>query len=144
MEAMTIDGKAVAGEGTFDVVDPALGTVTAQAPQCGPGQLDQAVRAAARAQRDWRTDEDGRRKAMLADIAILTGGQAISEEVGLKLENTDISLLGRARKVVIDKDSTNGTYLNAVESPRVSKVGLHNGDRVYLGKKGAAFTYFAH
>ena len=47
-----------------------------------------------------------RRKAMLADIAILTGGQAISEEVGLKLENTDISLLGRARKVVIAKDTT--------------------------------------
>lgn len=45
--------------------------------------------------------------------------------------------------VVIDKDSTNGTYINSVESPRVSKVGLHNGDRVYLGKKGAAvFTYF--
>ena len=47
-----------------------------------------------------------RRKAMLADIAILTGGQAISEEVGLKLENTDSRLLGRARKVVIAKDTT--------------------------------------
>jgi len=47
-----------------------------------------------------------RRKAMLADIAILTGGQAISEEVGLKLENTDVALLGRARKVVISKDTT--------------------------------------
>ena len=47
-----------------------------------------------------------RRKAMLADIAVLTGGQAISEEVGLKLENTDIALLGRARKVVISKDTT--------------------------------------
>jgi serine protease Do len=45
--------------------------------------------------------------------------------------------------VVIDKDSTNGTYINSVDSPRISKVGLHNGDRVYLGKKGAAaFTYF--
>ena len=47
-----------------------------------------------------------RRKAMLADIAILTGGQVVSEEVGLKLETTDLSLLGRARKVVVDKDST--------------------------------------
>ena len=47
-----------------------------------------------------------RRKAMLADLAILTGGQVVSEEVGLKLENTDITLLGRARKVVIDKDNT--------------------------------------
>jgi chaperonin GroEL len=47
-----------------------------------------------------------RRKAMLADIAILTGGQVISEEVGLKLENADLSLLGRARKVVTTKDET--------------------------------------
>jgi len=47
-----------------------------------------------------------RRKAMLADIAILTGGQVVSEEVGLKLDNTDLSLLGRARKVVISKDDT--------------------------------------
>ncbi|MEP9382617.1 chaperonin GroEL [Nocardioides sp. KR10-350] len=47
-----------------------------------------------------------RRKAMLQDIAILTGGQVISEEVGLKLENTDLPLLGQARKVVITKDET--------------------------------------
>ncbi|MER7565988.1 chaperonin GroEL [Streptomyces sp. NPDC048523] len=47
-----------------------------------------------------------RRKAMLNDIAILTGGEVISEEVGLKLENTTIDLLGRARKVVITKDET--------------------------------------
>ena len=47
-----------------------------------------------------------RRKAMLQDIAILTGGQVISEEVGLKLENADMSLLGRARKVVVTKDET--------------------------------------
>jgi chaperonin GroEL len=47
-----------------------------------------------------------RRKAMLQDMATLTGGQVISEDVGLKLENTDISLLGRARKVVVTKDET--------------------------------------
>ena len=47
-----------------------------------------------------------RRKAMLADIAILTGGQVISEEVGLKLENADLSLLGQARRVVVTKDET--------------------------------------
>src|SRR5215475_6112959 len=47
-----------------------------------------------------------RRKAMLNDIAILTGGQVISEEVGLKLENADLDLLGRARKVVVTKDET--------------------------------------
>jgi chaperonin GroEL len=47
-----------------------------------------------------------RRKAMLADIAILTGGQVISEEVGLKLENVGTDLLGKARKVVVTKDET--------------------------------------
>ena len=47
-----------------------------------------------------------RRKAMLGDIATLTGGQVISEEVGLKLENTTLDLLGKARKVVVDKDNT--------------------------------------
>ena len=47
-----------------------------------------------------------RRKAMLQDIAILTGGQVVTEEVGLKLENVTIDLLGTARKVVITKDET--------------------------------------
>ena len=47
-----------------------------------------------------------RRKAMLQDIAILTGGQVISEEVGLKLENVTLDLFGQARKVVVTKDNT--------------------------------------
>ncbi len=47
-----------------------------------------------------------RRKAMLADIAILTGGQVISEEVGLSLETAELDLLGKARKVVVTKDET--------------------------------------
>ncbi|GAA5027119.1 chaperonin GroEL [Actinopolymorpha pittospori] len=47
-----------------------------------------------------------RRKAMLGDIAILTGGQPISEEVGLKLETATLDMLGRARKVVVTKDET--------------------------------------
>ncbi|MER6512489.1 MULTISPECIES: chaperonin GroEL [unclassified Nonomuraea] len=47
-----------------------------------------------------------RRKAMLGDIAILTGGQVIAEEVGLKLETATLDLLGRARKVVVTKDET--------------------------------------
>ena len=47
-----------------------------------------------------------RRKAMLGDIAVLTGGQVISEEVGLKLENTTLDLLGRARRIVVTKDET--------------------------------------
>jgi chaperonin GroEL len=47
-----------------------------------------------------------RRKRMLEDIAILTGAEVITEEMGLKLENTKLAQLGRARKVVVDKDST--------------------------------------
>ena len=47
-----------------------------------------------------------RRKAMLKDIAILTGGQVVTEEVGLKLENVGLELLGQARKVVVTKDET--------------------------------------
>lgn len=66
MQAMTIDGQAVTAERAFDVVDPALGAVTAQAPDCTPEQLDRAVTAAARAQREWRTDEEARRKTMIA------------------------------------------------------------------------------
>jgi chaperonin GroEL len=47
-----------------------------------------------------------RRKAMLQDLAILTGGQLVSEELGVKLENTTIEQLGRAKRVVVDKDNT--------------------------------------
>src|SRR6187397_2244753 len=47
-----------------------------------------------------------RRKRMLEDIAVLSGGEVITEELGLKLENTKLSQLGKARKIVIDKDST--------------------------------------
>src|SRR6201991_97368 len=47
-----------------------------------------------------------RRKAMLEDMAILTGGQLISDELGMKLENVTVNMLGRARKVVIDKENT--------------------------------------
>src|ERR671924_2231836 len=48
----------------------------------------------------------GRRKRMLEDIAILTGGEVITEEMGLKLENTQLSQLGRARRIVVAKDNT--------------------------------------
>src|SRR5258705_10412960 len=47
-----------------------------------------------------------RRKAMLQDIAILTGGRTISEDLGIKLENVHVEDLGRAKKVVVDKDNT--------------------------------------
>jgi chaperonin GroEL len=47
-----------------------------------------------------------RRKAMLQDIAVLTGGQAISEDLGIKLKNVTLNMLGRAKKVTIDKENT--------------------------------------
>ena len=47
-----------------------------------------------------------RRKAMLQDIAVLTGGQAISEDLGIKLENVTLAMLGNAKKVMIDKENT--------------------------------------
>lgn len=47
-----------------------------------------------------------RRKAMLEDIAVLTGGKFISEDIGLKLENADLGMLGQAKRIVIDKDNT--------------------------------------
>src|SRR4030088_2076178 len=52
-----------------------------------------------------------RRKAMLQDIAVLTGGQAISEDLGIKLENVTLQMLGRAKKVMIEKENT--TIVNA-------------------------------
>jgi chaperonin GroEL len=60
-----------------------------------------------------------RRKRMLEDIAILTGGEVITEEMGLKLENTKLSQLGRARKVVVNKDST--TIIDGAGDPEQIK-----------------------
>ena len=66
-----------------------------------------------------------RRKAMLQDIAALTGAQVISEEVGLELKNADVSMLGRARQVKVDKDNTiivDGQGDKAVVAERVAQI----------------------
>jgi len=66
-----------------------------------------------------------RRKAMLQDIAILTGGQAISEDLGIKLENVTLNMLGRAKKVMIDKENTtivNGVGKKADIEARVAQI----------------------
>ncbi|MCL2380589.1 MAG: chaperonin GroEL [Treponema sp.] len=66
-----------------------------------------------------------RRKAMLEDIAILTGGEVISEELGLKLDNTDISQLGKAKTIKIDKDNTtiiNGAGKNKDIQDRIAQI----------------------
>jgi chaperonin GroEL len=60
-----------------------------------------------------------RRKRMLEDIAVLSGAEVITEEMGLKLENTKISQLGRARRVVVDKDST--TMIDGAGDPEAIK-----------------------
>jgi chaperonin GroEL len=81
-----------------------------------------------------------RRKAMLQDIAILTGGQVVTEEVGLKLENTTLDLLGRARKVVVTKDETTVVEGGGTESDikgRISqiKTEIENTDSDYDREK---------
>jgi chaperonin GroEL len=66
-----------------------------------------------------------RRKAMLQDIAILTGGQAISEDLGIKLENVNLSMLGRAKKVMIEKENTtivNGAGKKADIEARIQQI----------------------
>jgi chaperonin GroEL len=66
-----------------------------------------------------------RRKAMLQDIAVLTGGQAISEDLGIKLENVTIAMLGKAKKVMIDKENTtivNGAGKKADIEGRIAQI----------------------
>jgi chaperonin GroEL len=66
-----------------------------------------------------------RRKAMLQDIAVLTGGQAISEDLGIKLENVTLTMLGKAKKVMIDKENTtivNGAGKKADIEARISQI----------------------
>ena len=66
-----------------------------------------------------------RRKAMLQDIAVLTGGQAISEDLGIKLENVTLAMLGKAKKVMIDKENTtivNGAGKKADIEARIKQI----------------------
>ena len=82
-----------------------------------------------------------RRKRMLEDIAILTGGEVITDEMGLKLENTQLSQLGRARKVVIDKDSTTiidgAGDVRADQGPDQADQGRGRDDRLRLRSREA-------
>lgn len=72
-----------------------------------------------------------RRKAMLEDIAILTGGEVISEELGLKLENADLSQLGRAKSVKVEKENTtiiNGNGKQSEIKDRIAQIKVQIGD----------------
>src|SRR5256885_2473338 len=73
-----------------------------------------------------------RRKAMLQDIAILTGGTAVSEDLGIKLENVTLQMLGRSKKVMIDKENTtivNGAGKKADIEARVAQIKAQIEDR---------------
>ncbi len=72
-----------------------------------------------------------RRKAMLEDIAILTGGEVISEELGLKLENADLSQLGRAKSIKVEKENTtiiNGAGKQSDIKDRIAQIKVQIGD----------------
>ncbi len=72
-----------------------------------------------------------RRKAMLEDIAVLTGGQVITEELGMKLENADIPMLGRAKRVTVDKENTtiiNGAGSNDAIKDRIAQIKIQIAD----------------
>ncbi len=83
-----------------------------------------------------------RRKAMLQDIAVLTGGQAISEDLGIKLENVTLQMLGRAKKVMIDKENTtivNGAGKKAdIEARVAADQGADRGNHLGLRPREAA------
>ena len=89
---MTIDGRAVAGHATFDVVDPATGEAFAEAPECDREQLDAAMVSAQAAFRDWRDDLDRRRQVMHACAdALLARAEELARiatlEQGMPLSN---------------------------------------------------------
>ena len=98
---MTIGGSAVATEQTFGVINPATGEIFAQAPECSRQQLDAAFDAAAKAQRDWASDEDVRRTALLkvADVLMASAdtlGPIITAEQGKPLGDAAIEVFGSA------------------------------------------------
>ncbi|GHB82980.1 aldehyde dehydrogenase [Streptomyces umbrinus] len=76
---MTINGEAVACEGTFDVIDPATGAPMGSAPQCSPAQLDLAMQAAQSALEPWSSDHESRRKAMHEAAELMRGS---AQELG--------------------------------------------------------------
>ena len=98
---MTIDGAAVATEGTFDVVDPATGAAQSTAPDCTPGQLDAAMDSATKAFRDWRTEESARRDCLrAAGDALMAAAEEIAPiltaEQGKPLGEASMEVFGAA------------------------------------------------
>jgi acyl-CoA reductase-like NAD-dependent aldehyde dehydrogenase len=98
---MTIGGDTVPAAGTFGVVNPAKDEVFAEAPECTPEQLDAAFDAAAKAQRDWRSDEAARRQTLLAmaDVLMASAGDLapiLTAEQGKPLADANIEVFAAA------------------------------------------------
>jgi acyl-CoA reductase-like NAD-dependent aldehyde dehydrogenase len=98
---MTIGGDTVPAEGSFGVKNPATGEVFAQAPECSRQQLDAAFDAAAKASRDWKSDEAARRSALLrmADVLLSSTGElapVLTSEQGKPLADAGIEVFAAA------------------------------------------------
>jgi acyl-CoA reductase-like NAD-dependent aldehyde dehydrogenase len=96
---MTIDGKAVAGDRDFGVINPATGRVFANAPECSPAQLEHAMEAAARAFKAWSRDEARRRQALLDCAKALQAkigelAPLLTQEQGKPLKGANEELFG--------------------------------------------------
>jgi acyl-CoA reductase-like NAD-dependent aldehyde dehydrogenase len=94
---MTISGQATPAESGFDVLNPATNEVYAAAPDCGPEQLDAAMDSAAKAFRDWRTDEGGRRQALrdAANALLAQSGELapiLTAEQGKPLSDANLEI----------------------------------------------------
>ena len=94
---MTIGGDTVPAGESFGVKNPATGEVFAQAPECSPQQLDAAFDAAAKAARDWKSDEPARRAALLAVADVLLASTAdlaplLTSEQGKPLADAGIEV----------------------------------------------------
>jgi acyl-CoA reductase-like NAD-dependent aldehyde dehydrogenase len=97
--SMTIDGTQASTAETFGVVNPATGEVFEQAPECTREQLDTAMESAHKAYRDWRSDEDARRKALhaLGDLMFASAGDIapiLTSEQGKPLADANMELMG--------------------------------------------------
>ena len=119
---MTIDGVAAATEGSFDVINPATGAAHATAPECTRAQLDAAMESAAKAYRDWRSDEGARREALrtAANVLMAAAGDIapiLTAEQGKPLGEATMEVFGAGvwlqyyadlevpREVIQDDDS---------------------------------------
>jgi acyl-CoA reductase-like NAD-dependent aldehyde dehydrogenase len=112
--SMTIGGEAVATEESFGVVNPANGEVFAHAPECSTAQLDAAMDSAAKAYREWRSDEEGRRNALRAVAGVLMASleelaPVLTAEQGKPLNDANLEVFGSAMWC---------TYFADLEMPR--------------------------